>query len=197
MFCLPRRSCCSALGGFYPQKPRRLTSAPCPTEGRLPQAVSPLPRGSSACSLFSQQVPPGPTRRRGWPTKNQSTSLTSTGQCSSTHGWSIQKGPKVRLERTRGESGTVAETESCLAPTPRQGSGRCQQIHRKGQSRPTDAFRAPFKVSLQGPLRWRISAPAPSSAPHSLPNSHTSKVVSWFLCLLLFALIYLANFNLR
>lgn len=111
MFCLPRRSCCSALGGFYPQKPRHLTSAPCPTEGRLPQAVSPLPRGSSACSLFSQQVPPGPTRRRGWPTKNQSTSLTSTGQCSSTHGWSIQKGPKVRLERTRGESGTVAETE--------------------------------------------------------------------------------------
>ncbi|XP_006174911.2 protein HEATR9 [Camelus ferus] len=50
MFCLPRRSDCLALGGFYLQTPRHPTSPSSATEDRSPQAVPPLPQGSGPCS---------------------------------------------------------------------------------------------------------------------------------------------------
>lgn len=102
-FYLPRRSGCSALGSFYLQKPRLLTRPSCVREDRSPKGRV------SHHHPHPAQGPSGPARRRrGWTTNLQSISLTSPGQCSSTHGWNIQEGTKVRLEWTGTETGARA-----------------------------------------------------------------------------------------
>ncbi|XP_044900601.1 protein HEATR9 isoform X6 [Felis catus] len=92
------------LGDLVAQNIQKLlpTEAPTPHQsllchrGQVSPSCSPTFSTALYCPVWA---PSGPARRRRrWPTKYQLTSLTSPHRCSSTHGWSTQRGPKMPKE---------------------------------------------------------------------------------------------------